>query len=123
MKPQWWKNINWKDPKVIVSAIAAALLPFAAGVYVKMGVFIGVLKALGLLWMVDKLPRWIKVWMQEHKLASDVGLTALVTFLTAGVFGDGLTLAISATTCALVLSWAIPRLQIEPETQPQAQAA
>jgi hypothetical protein len=101
-------NANWNKPKNILLLIAALVAPFAAWQYVATGLVLGLLKALSILFVLDKSPDFIKDLVVKYPLFADVFLTGLTLVVIGGYFGAGLTLGIGAAFAMLILSWALP---------------
>lgn len=107
------KNLDWYNPRVILTAACAVVLPFAAEIYLKIGVFMGLLMCVSILWLVDKLPQCLRRQIRKHPLLADAVLSVFAISAVAGIFGTGLTLGIAAVFAATVLSWALPRVALQ----------
>lgn len=105
------KKLNFKDPVILILTCLVLVLPFAAGYLFKMGLALGLMQTLGILLVYRKFPQSLKQWCEDHPLVSDIALDAISTATMAGLFGGGVTLAISAIVTGLVLSWAIPAIE------------
>lgn len=103
------KKLNFKDPVVILTIAMVPLGIMAMGHFFKIGLALGTLQALGILFLVRKLPLWLKKSIEDNPFVADLTLSLGSTFMVSGLFGEGLTLGISAVFCAVLLSWALPR--------------
>ena len=112
MKTPFWKQINWRDPRHQVALGLLAILPFAAGHYVKMGLFLGLMLCMGILFLLGKLPKKLQKLFKKFGFLADLVLSSLAVASLGGIFGSGLTMAVGALSCAVVLSYSLPRLQV-----------
>lgn len=105
---KWIKNRDWNNPRVILIAIACVVFPFTAWYYVSTGLILGLLKAISILWMIEKAPLYIKELIVEYPLISDIVLNLAMLMLIGGYFGAGLTLGLGAIFSMIFISWALP---------------
>ena len=103
------KNINWTSPITILMLVLLVSLPIVAGFYMQVGAVLGIVESLAILILLDKAPRWLQALVAKHPFAADLLLSALATVGLSSLYGHGLVIAIAAITCALILSWALPR--------------
>ena len=99
-----------ESPILAITLGLAVLLLFVGGVHLWTGLMIGLIEALGFLFLVRKSPDWVKRLIHSHPFASDLTLSLAATVGLAQVFGHGLTLGMSGLSCALVLSWSLPKV-------------
>lgn len=101
-------NADYSNPKNILLLIAAIIMPFAAWHYISTGMVLGLLKAISILFILDKSPDFIKDLVADHPLLADLILTFLMVVMIGGYFGTGLTLGLGAAFAMIILSWALP---------------
>ena len=99
---------DYSKPKNFLLLIAALVLHFTAWHYVSTGLVLGLLKAIGILFFLDKSPTFIKDLVAKYPLAADLILTSLMLVVIGGYFGAGLTLGLGAAFAMIILSWALP---------------
>ena len=116
-------RLDWKNPKVAVTAAFIASIPFVGSYYVNIGLFTGCLLAASALWIYDKLPSRIKKWCRNHLLLTDLLASTIMALLVGKLFTAGLTLAIGVGICAVVLSVSLPFMPIEQEEKKKEAAA
>lgn len=104
------KALNWKNPRVILTAIALGLIPFVAKYLFFTGLAIGLMLAIAVLWLIDKSPQFVKDLVKQYPLSSDLILSTAAIFTVGTWFGHGLVLGIGAVSCGLFLSWSLPRI-------------
>ena len=114
-------ELDWKNPKILVTAAAIFTLPIVGGYYVNSGIFVGTIMAAAALWLVDKLPSWTKQWCVNHPLAADLLISTIMVVMTGKLFASGLILGSGAIFCALILSVALPYVSVPKE--PEAKTA
>ena len=102
------KNLDWGNPRIILIACAIVIFPFVAWYYVSTGLILGLLKAISILWILEKSPMYIKELVVEYPMASDIILNLLMLMLIGGYFGAGLTLGLGAIFSMVFISWALP---------------
>ncbi len=102
------KNLDWGNPRIILIACAVVIFPFAAWYYISTGLVLGLLKAISILWILEKSPMYIKELVVEYPMASDIILNLLMLMLIGGYFGAGLTLGLGAIFSMVFISWALP---------------
>lgn len=102
------KNLDWGNPRIILIACAIVIFPFAAWYYLSTGLMLGLLKAISILWILEKSPMYIKELVVEYPMASDIILNLLMLMLIGGYFGAGLTLGLGAIFSMVFISWALP---------------
>lgn len=87
---------------------AVAIFIFLALVYggliLQTGVILGILMAVAVLLLLLRMPAKIRELLVSHKLAADIILSVGMTWAASGMFGQGLTLAIGAMVCAILVS-------------------
>jgi hypothetical protein len=101
-------DADWSKPRNILLLIAGLITPFAAWHYISTGLVLGLLKALSILFILDKSPDFIKDFVVKYPLMADVVFTGLTLVVIGGYFGAGLTLGLGAAFAMLILSWALP---------------
>lgn len=101
------KNLDWKNPRIIFSAISLAIIPFVARHYFFTGLLLGLLLAIAVLWLLEKSPQFVKDLCVEYPLASDIVLSSFAVMTVGGYFGSGLMLGFAAVVCAIAMSVAI----------------
>ena len=111
------KKLNWSNPRIIITVVGLCVLPFVAKHYVSTGLLLGVLLAMIVLWLIEKAPPWMRRLIHKYPLAADLLLSTLAVMLVGSYFGSGLILGLGAVFCALILSWALQCVDIEPEVQ------
>jgi hypothetical protein len=104
----WAKNRDWSNPRVILTLIACIVIPFAAWQYVATGLVLGLIKAISVLWIIEKAPLYIKELIVEHPLITDITLNALLLIVFGGYFGSGLMLGFAAVFSMMFVSWSLP---------------
>lgn len=102
------KSLDWGNPRIILIACAIVIFPFAAWYYLSTGLMLGLLKAISILWILEKSPMYIKELVVEYPMASDIILNLLMLMLIGGYFGAGLTLGLGAIFSMVFISWALP---------------
>lgn len=105
-------KIDWSNPKNVLIACLIVVAPFALSQYLYIGIVVGVMMALSALWMFEKLPLAVKKLCHKYPLVSDISLTTIVVVGVGKMFGAGLTLAISAMVCELILNVSIPLMKV-----------
>lgn len=103
------KDADWDDPKVILIAIACIVFPFAAWYYIMTGLVLGLIKAISILWLIEKAPLYIKEIIIEYPFASDIILNLCMLMIIGHYFGAGLTLGLGAIFSMIFISWALPK--------------
>lgn len=101
-------NVDYSRPKNFLILIGAIMFPFTAWHYVSTGLVLGLLKAISILFLLDKAPNFIKDIVADYPLAADIILTTTVLVMIGGYFGSGLTLGLGAAFAMIILSWALP---------------
>lgn len=102
------KAQDWDNPRIILVAIAIVVFPFVAWYYISTGLMLGLLKAISILWIIEKAPMYIKEIIVEYPLISDIVLNLAMLMLIGGYFGSGLTLGLGAIFSMVFISWALP---------------
>lgn len=102
------KNLDWGNPRIILITCLIVIFPFAAWYYLSTGLILGLLKAISILWILEKSPMYIKELVVEYPMASDIILNLLMLMLIGGYFGAGLTLGLGAIFSMVFISWALP---------------
>ncbi len=103
------RSMDFTHPFNVMLLAALILLPVVGGHYVQAGALMGLIQALSVLALVYKSPAWLQGIIAQHAFAADLILSTLATLGMSLAFGHGLLLAVSGITCALLLSWALPR--------------
>jgi len=116
---KWVITRDYTNPAVCMTAIAAILLPFVAKLYVMTGLMLGIIHAVGILWVLEKCPNKFKEKLQEHPLISDVALSFGAVYLVGGMFGHGLTLGLGALFCTVIMSLCLPHIKMNPNERPR----
>jgi hypothetical protein len=116
----FFKKIDWTNPKIFVTVAILVILPFVAKYFVLFGMLLGLVLSAAVLWVLDKCPNRVKEFIKKHPLVSDITLSTLAVVLVGSQFGEGLVLGFGAVFCTLVLSFTIPLLKTTtPEVSPQ----
>lgn len=110
------KNLDWKNPRIILTTIAILMFPLVAKYLVLSGLLLGLLLAVAILWLLDKCPNFVRAWCVDYPLISDLALSTLAITTLGGFFGSGLTLGLGAVFCGLFLSWALTEVRVDPVT-------
>lgn len=100
----WLMSLDWKNPRIVLTTAIFVLLPFVAKQIMIMGMILGAIMAVETLWLLEKCPDNIKQMVHKHPLIADAILTTFGTITLGGIFGTGVTLAIGASFCAIILS-------------------
>jgi hypothetical protein len=87
-----------------ISIVSIFLMVVVGGYAVSSGAIAGLSMALGIAFLVSKLPTSVKSLLLKQAFITDLILTSGSTILVAGLFGPGLILGIASITCGLVLS-------------------
>ena len=112
---KWAISLDYSNPAILLTAIAVILLPFVAKLYVMTGLMLGVIHAVGILWILEKCPNNFKRVLQKHPLAADIGLSFGAVYLVGGMFGHGLTLGLGALFCTVIMSLCLPHIKMKSE--------
>jgi uncharacterized membrane protein len=99
---------EWDNPRVILITIAIVIFPFVAWYYISTGLMLGLLKAISILWIIEKAPLYIKELIVQYPLISDIALNLAMLMLIGGYFGAGLTLGLGAIFSMVFISWSLP---------------
>lgn len=113
--PNKLNSIDWSSPKNILLMFSLFIVPFVAGYIVISGLILGVILALGILFLVEKMPNFARELIARHPFAADLLLTSLTVGTVGAWFGSGLTLGFGVAACGLILSWALPLTKYEPQ--------
>lgn len=100
-------DVDWGNPKNILIALAAIIMPFVAWYYVSTAFVIGLLMAVSILWLLDKSPKLVKRLVAKYPLFADIALSTTVVVMFGSYFGSGLTLGLGAVFTAVILSWGL----------------
>ena len=120
---RWIVTRDYSNPPVFLTAVACVLLPFVAKYYVMAGLMLGLVHAVGLLWVIEKCPNSVKRKLQEYPVASDLILSFGAVYLVGSMFGEGLTLGLGALFCTLIMSMSLPHVKMNPNEQSRSQPA
>lgn len=123
---KWVVTRDYTNPAIALTAIAAIMLPFVAKLYVMTGLMLGLVHAVGILWLLEKCPNSLKRKLLDHPLIADVALSFGAVYLVGGMFGHGLTLGLGALFCTVIMSLCLPHIKMnnneqqrpEPTVQP-----
>ena len=96
----------------IILGLAIVLIPLT-GYHAMVGSVLGMLQALTILVPLNKAPLAIRLLVVEHPLLADVVLSGATAWGTATFFGAGLVLAVATATCAIILSIALPKTNLQ----------
>lgn len=113
----WTFNLDWTNPRIVLTGLLMLMLPFVAGYYIVTGLILGMLLAVAMLFLIDKSPRKLKEFCLKYPLISDLFLSSFSVMTLGGYFGSGLTLGLGAVFCAVFLSLSLPHIKLE-EIQP-----
>ncbi|RMH16247.1 MAG: hypothetical protein D6698_09990 [Gammaproteobacteria bacterium] len=102
---------------LVLVTIATGL--FAGGIYVRMGLFVGMAMTLSIIVLLNKMPLFLRRRVVNHPFASDLVLSSLATATVGSYLGGGLTLGVAAIVCAVALSLFLPFLDVEDEYSSQ----
>ncbi len=111
----WVSKLDYSNPPVILTAIGVILLPFVAKYYVMAGLMLGLVHAIGLLWLVDKMPNSLKRLLHKYPVAADLTLSFGAVYLVGSMFGEGLTLGLGALFCTVIMSLCLPHIRMKDE--------
>lgn len=109
----WVKNLDWTNPRILLTSLLFIFLPFIAGYFILTGLILGLTLCIAMLFLVDKSPEKFKQYIKKYPLVSDLALSSLSVYTLGGYFGSGLTLGIGAVFCAIFLSISIPHIKIQ----------
>ena len=112
MFKDYYKKVNFKDPIVQILIALVLIAPFAVAIYLKIGVVLGLLMSLSILILYSKLPKFLLKFLRKVPLLSDLLMTVALTVSVSTFYGEGLTLAIAAISCDLILAYASPKVII-----------
>lgn len=102
------KQADWNNPRVILLGICAVIFPFVAWYYVSTGLLLGLVMAIGTLWLLEKSPKFIQAMVVDYPLMSDLVLGLVTVLLVGGFAGGGLVLVLGVSFSTVILSWALP---------------
>lgn len=105
---QWVMNLDWKDPKVILSAVAVVILPFIAKYLVLTAIVIALCLGISMLFVVEKLPQPLKNWIHAHPLLADLSIGFIAVLSISTFFTSGLTLALGMIFLDVLLALTLP---------------
>ena len=114
---KWVVTRDYSNPPVLLTAVAVVLLPFVAKYYVMTGLLLGLIHAVGLLWLIEKMPNKFKKTLQKYPVASDLSLSFGAVYLVGSMFGEGLTLGLGALFCTVIMSLALPNIKMKDEPE------
>ena len=104
----WVLNLKWTSPRVWLSAIAIVILPFTASYYVLTGLLIAMCLSISILFMVEKMPSWMKGWIHNNPLIADLILSTLGVLSISMFVTAGLTLALGFIFLDVILAVTLP---------------
>ena len=114
----WVANLDWKNPRVILSAVALCIFPLIAKYLVLTGLVIGICLAISVLLLVEKSPRGFKRWVHKNPLVADLVLSTFAVVSIGSFLGTGMTLALGFIfldlTLAMTLPYATQEAMLEP---------
>lgn len=91
----------------------AILIAASVGGAVKSGMFMGMMTTLALWFVVIKFPIWLKKFMANHVLISDLVLSLILMSVFAPMIGSGPTVFMAAVTQAVLISLLLTGLQVK----------
>jgi hypothetical protein len=109
----WFKKLDWRNPRIILTSILFLIIPMVAKYYVASGMILGLTLAVAVLWLLDKSPKFVRKFCLKFPLLSDILLSTISVLSIGAYFGEGLVLGLGALFSALILSWAIPNIRAE----------
>ena len=112
------KSLDWKNPRIILTAAAIIILPFVAKIYVMSGMLLGIALAIAVLWVLEKAPNILRRMIVAHPFIADLVLSSAAVMTLGGFFGSGLVLGMGAVFCGIVLSYGLMHIKVDPEPEP-----
>lgn len=115
----WIMSLDYKNPRIVLTAIAIIILPFMARQIVLTAILLGILMAISILWLIERMPNSIRKLIVNNPLAADLILTVFAVAGMSTLFGPGLTLALAAVICDFILSCVTHHIKVDDETVQQ----
>jgi len=104
----WLINLDYSKPRVILSCIAVAILPFTASYILLPAAIIGILLSVSVLFLIEKLPNRLKKVIHDNPLVSDLVISGLATAGLGTFLGTGLVLGLGFIITDVILSVCLP---------------
>lgn len=104
----WVLGLDYTSPRVVLTTVAVAILPFTASYIVLPAAVIGILVSVSALFLVEKAPAGVKRLIHKYPFWADLIISSMAVAGLGTFLGTGLILGLGFIFTDVILSICLP---------------